>query len=81
MLSAGGASGMLGYTMGLAALKSVSQPDTRPTNKLVADKSASTGKEGVTIMKEEEILKKVKDHIKTQAQASAKNKKSSSSKK
>lgn len=62
MFGAGFVSAIWGFTVGHQALKGVTQPDVRPTNKLSAKRNA-TGKEGVDMLNEDEILKKVRIYI------------------
>lgn len=64
MLGAGFVSAMWGFTLGHEALKGVTQPDTRPTKKLAETQQVSLGKEGVKILREEDILVNVNDYIK-----------------
>ena len=71
MLGSGVVSSMLGFAIGHAALKGVTQPDIRPTNKLAGKKQIASGKEKVMILREEDILAAVK------AERSGKNKASS----
>lgn len=63
MLGAGFVSAMWGFTIGHEALKGVTQPDVRPTKKLVGNPQASPGKEGLTILREEDILVNVNAYI------------------
>lgn len=64
MLGAGFVSAMWGFTLGHEALKGVTQPDIRPTKKLAEAQQVSLGKEGVKILREEDILVNVNDYIK-----------------
>jgi hypothetical protein len=64
MLGAGFVSAMWGFTIGHEALKGVTQPDVRPTKKLADSQQTSSGKEGVSILREENILKNVEEYIK-----------------
>ncbi len=75
MLGAGSVSAFWGFTLGSAALKGVTAPDARPTTKF-ARKGTSGGqdKEGVTFVKESEVLKIVKARIEGKTKA-AKSKK------
>lgn len=70
MLGAGFVSAMWGFTVGHEALKGVTQPDVRPTKKLVDNQNAASGKEGVTILREEDILLNVKEYIKNKGNSS-----------
>jgi len=63
MLGAGFVSAMWGFTVGHEALKGVTQPDVRPTKKLTDNQQTSPGKEGVPILREEDILVSVNDYI------------------
>ncbi|MGB7442359.1 MAG: hypothetical protein WA919_14935 [Coleofasciculaceae cyanobacterium] len=63
MLSAGFVSAMWGFTIGHEALKGVTQPDVRPTKKLAGSQSASVGKEGLSLLEEENILINVDAYI------------------
>ncbi len=64
MLGAGFVSAMWGFTLGHEALKGVTQPDIRPTKKLAETQQVSLGKEGVKILREEDILVNVNDYVK-----------------
>jgi hypothetical protein len=64
MLGAGFVSAMWGFTLGHEALKGVTQPDIRPTKKLAETQQVSLGKEGVKILREEDILVNINDYIK-----------------
>lgn len=64
MLGAGFVSAMWGFTIGHEALKGVTQPDIRPTKKLAETQQVSLGKEGVKILREEDILVNVNDYVK-----------------
>jgi hypothetical protein len=70
MLGAGFVSAMWGFTVGHEALKGVTQPDVRPTKKLADKPQASSGKEGVAILREEDILVNVNAYIKSQGKDS-----------
>ncbi|MBE9129441.1 MULTISPECIES: hypothetical protein [unclassified Coleofasciculus] len=63
MLGAGFVSSMWGFSLGHEALKGVTQPDFRPTKKLADSQPTSSGKEGVTLLKEEDILVNVHAYI------------------
>jgi hypothetical protein len=63
MLGAGFVSSMWGFTLGHEALKGVTQPDVRPTKKLADNKRNASGKEGVPILREEDILVNVNEYI------------------
>jgi len=63
MLGAGFVSSMWGFTLGHEALKAVTQPDSRPNKKLPRNKLKTPGKEGLAILREEDILIRVKAQI------------------
>lgn len=63
MLGAGSVSAFLGFDLGSSALKGVTTPDGRPTNKFAAIKTNSSQSGSVTFLKEEDILKIVKARI------------------
>ncbi len=63
MLGAGSISAFWGFTLGSAALKGVTTPDARPTTKFASSKSATAQQAGVTLLREDEILKVVKARI------------------
>jgi hypothetical protein len=75
MLGAGSVSAFWGFTLGSAALKGVTSPDSRPTTKFARKGTNSAqDKEGVVFVKESEILKTVKARIEGKTKA-AKSKK------
>ncbi|MBN8559857.1 MAG: hypothetical protein J0L70_04995 [Leptolyngbya sp. UWPOB_LEPTO1] len=61
MLGAGVFTATWGYAIGREALKGITQPDSRPTNKGTAKNSS--GREELVILKEEDIIKSVKEKI------------------
>lgn len=64
MLGAGGVSALFGYTMGDEALKGVTQPDVSPSKKLTGKQEPKSDPKKLEILlKEDEILKKVREHI------------------
>ncbi len=63
MLGAGFVSAMWGFTLGHEALKGVTQPDVRPIKDMADKQKASSGKEGLVILREEDILSKVSEYI------------------
>ncbi|HBL12829.1 MAG TPA: hypothetical protein DD379_15815 [Cyanobacteria bacterium UBA11162] len=63
MLGAGFVSAMWGFTVGHEALKGVTQPDVRPTKKLVNNQQPSSDNEGVAILREKDILTNVHAYI------------------
>ena len=69
MLGAGSVSAFLGFEMGSSALKGVTTPDGRPTTKFPNSKSNNSQQLGVTLLKEDEILKIVKARIEGKTKA------------
>ncbi len=63
MLAAGVLSAIAGMSMGREALKGITQPDTRPTNKLANRKGEAPQRNEVMILKEDKILAEVKQRI------------------
>ncbi len=74
MLGSGSVSAFLGFDMGSKALKGVTAPDARPATKFASSKANNPQHAGLTLLKEEEILKIVKARIEGKAKA-AKSKK------
>lgn len=74
MLGAGSVSAFWGFTLGSAALKGVTTPDARPTTKFASSKSAN-GQGGLTLLREDEILKTVKARIEGKTKAAKSDKK------
>lgn len=56
-------SAFLGFDVGSKALKGVTAPDARPTSKFASNKANNQQHGGLTLLKEEEILKIVKARI------------------
>ena len=71
MLGAGSVSAFWGFTLGSSALKGVTAPDSRPTNKF-ANSKVNSSQQGVMMLKEEEILKNVKARIEGRTKTSGK---------
>lgn len=63
MLGAGSVSAFWGFTIGSSALKGVSPPDGRPSNKFSGTKTGYSQESGVNFLKEKEILKIVKARV------------------
>lgn len=63
MLGSGFASAFVGFTMGSAALKGVSSPDSRPTTKVGSNKNR-VQQVGITLLDEKELIKNTKTRIK-----------------
>ncbi len=61
MLGAGVFTATWGFAIGREALKGITQPDSRPTNK--GNAQNSSGREDLSFVKEEDILKSVKEKI------------------
>jgi hypothetical protein len=71
MVGAGVASGVSGFSMGREALKGITQPDSRP-NKGKANKTGVLAKEDLQMLKEEDIIKSMKERIDSSAKNGAK---------
>lgn len=78
MLGAGIVSSAWGFAIGREALKGITQPDSRPTNK--ANRKNPGGREELTLLKEEDILATVKSRINGNSKASASSSNSTPSK-
>ncbi|WP_088890238.1 hypothetical protein [Leptolyngbya ohadii] len=63
MIGAGIGSAAWGYRTGRDALKGITQPDARPVNSAPDTQAKPARGEGITLLKEEDILKQVKDKI------------------
>lgn len=63
MLGAGTASAWLGYTLGSAALKGVSQPDINPAKKLTSNNEDGKQQQEPIVVSEKQILTKVYNFI------------------
>jgi hypothetical protein len=70
MLGAGFVSAMWGFTIGHEALKGVTQPDVRPTKKLADNQQTYSGKEGIPMLREQDILNSVNEYINDKAKES-----------
>jgi hypothetical protein len=70
MLGAGFVSAMWGFTLGHEALKGVTQPDVRPIKDVADTQKTTSGKEGLVILREADILTKVNEHIKNSGKES-----------
>jgi hypothetical protein len=71
MIGAGVASAVSGFSMGREALKGITQPDSRP-NKGKANKTGVVAKEDLQLLKEEDIVKSMKERIDSSAKNGAK---------
>lgn len=78
MLGAGIVSSAWGFAIGREALKGITQPDSRPTNK--ANRKNPGGREELALVKEEDILATVKARINGNSKASASSSNSTPSK-
>ncbi|MGM3306633.1 hypothetical protein ACSQ6I_11760 [Anabaena sp. WFMT] len=70
MLGAGSVSAFLGFTMGSSALKGVTTPDGRPATKFASSKTNNAQQVGISLLKEDEILKGVQSRIQGNTSAS-----------
>jgi hypothetical protein len=71
MIGAGVASAVSGFSMGREALKGITQPDSRP-NKGKANKTGVVSKEDLQLLKEDDIVKSMKERIDSSAKSGAK---------
>jgi hypothetical protein len=71
MIGAGVASAVSGFSMGREALKGITQPDSRP-NKGKANKTGVVAKEDLQLLKEDDIVKSMKERIDSSAKNGAK---------
>ena len=69
MVGAGVCTAAWGFAIGREALKGITQPDSRPTNKGTAQNSS--GREDLVILKEEDIIKSVKDKTSSTGRAAS----------
>jgi hypothetical protein len=69
MLGAGSVSAFLGFNLGSSALKGITTPDGRPATKFASNKTNNPQQTGVTLLKEQEILKIVKARIEGKTKA------------
>ncbi len=63
MFGAGFVCAAYGFTLGKEALKGITQPDVRPTNNLASRQGSVLRREEVVILREEDILRRVKAQI------------------
>lgn len=63
MFGAGLTSAIYGYKLGSGALKGITQPDARPVNNLADAQGQPIRREGLTFLKEADILTNVKARI------------------
>jgi hypothetical protein len=69
MLGAGSLSSFWGFTLGSSALKGVTTPDGRPVTKFASNKASNPQQGGLTLLREDEILKIVKARIEGKTKA------------
>jgi hypothetical protein len=69
MLGAGSLSSFWGFTLGSSALKGVTTPDGRPLTKFASSKAPNPQQGGLTLLREDEILKIVKARIEGKTKA------------
>jgi hypothetical protein len=72
MLGAGLLSGTTGFSLGSDALKGITQPDSRPNKNASNAKPSSGVKDEIKLLREEEIIKAMKERIDSSAKGSAK---------
>ena len=68
MFGAGLSSAIYGYRLGRGALKGITQPDARPVNNLADAQGQPIRREGLTFLKEADILASVKARIEGNAE-------------
>jgi hypothetical protein len=69
MLGAGLASSMAGFSVGREALKGITQPDSRPNKGKAKTANSTDQKDGIVLMKEEDIIKSMKERIASTAKS------------
>jgi hypothetical protein len=72
MLGAGLLSGTTGFSIGSDALKGITQPDSRPNKNNGNPKPASGNKDEIKLLREDEIVKTMKERIDSSAKSGAK---------
>lgn len=63
MFAAGMVSGTWGFALGREALKGITQPDVRPSNNVGNRKGNPANRDQMLILKEQDILKNVRNHM------------------
>jgi hypothetical protein len=63
MFGAGLSSAIYGYRLGRGALQGITQPDARPVNNLADTEGQPIRRDGLTFLKESDILSSVKARI------------------
>ena len=71
MFGAGIVTGAWGFAIGREALKGITQPDARPTNKVGKKSGSARASEELVILQEEDIIKKVKTRLDGNAKSAA----------
>ncbi|WP_341526958.1 hypothetical protein WKK05_31230 [Nostoc sp. UHCC 0302] len=69
MMGAGSVSAFLGFNLGSSALKGITTPDGRPATKFASNKTNNSQAAGVSLLKEQDILKIVKARIEGKTKA------------
>jgi hypothetical protein len=72
MLGAGLLSGTTGFSIGSDALKGITQPDSRPNKNNGNPKPTSGNKDEIKLLREDEIIKTMKERIDSSAKSGAK---------
>jgi hypothetical protein len=73
MLSAGLVSAFSGFAVGREALKGITQPDSRPNKgKAKAASSSADAKDGMALIREEDVIKSMKERIDSTAKGGGK---------
>jgi hypothetical protein len=80
MLGAGLASAFSGFSIGRDALKGITQPDSRPQKTRAKSANSGEAKDGMTLMKEDDIIKSMKERIASTAKGGGRTDKSSDDK-
>ncbi len=63
MFGAGIVTGAWGFAIGREALKGITQPDARPTNKVSKKNGSARAPDALVVLQEDEIIKKVKTRL------------------
>jgi hypothetical protein len=76
MLGAGLASAFSGFSIGRDALKGITQPDGRPQKNRAKSANSTEAKDGMSLMKEDDIIKSMKERIASTAKGGGRSDKS-----
>jgi hypothetical protein len=76
MLGAGLASAFSGFSIGRDALKGITQPDGRPQKTRAKSANSTEAKDGMSLMKEDDIIKSMKERIASTAKGGGRSDKS-----